>query len=443
MKSKIAVLLYAIISFYIFFNREEYRQIPFRSDPSGYYLYLPATFIYHDVEKLGFCPGVNKLYSLNRDYDFYGTTDQPGGKKLIKYAIGTSVFELPFFLIARLYCSIDRTCQDDGYSTPFTVAGYWGCFLWVSFGLYLLSLVLKKYFTDGVVAFTILCVAFGTNLYYYSSFDPAYSHPYSFVAVSLVLYFTERWFSTFKLKYMAWLGIALGLVIITRPVNIAVAIIPLLWQVYNFESLKARGRLFFQKKLQVAIAILLYLMVCFIQMGYWKAITGHWIYYSYVGEHFNFLKPMIWKGLFSFRKGWFVYTPIAFLAFTGFYFLWKKDKKLAVAPLVFFAVIIYIVFSWEQWWYGGGFGCRPLIDVLPIVALPLAAFIGYVFSIGKVTLKIAALAVIFFCIALNIFQTYQYSLAYIPWDRATGDYYWYIFGKTRFDPAKGEGFLLR
>jgi hypothetical protein len=31
---------------------------------------------------------------------------------------------------------------------------------------------------------------------------------------------------------------------------------------------------------------------------------------------------------------------------------------------------------------------------------------------------------------LNLFQTYQYSLAILPCERMTAEYYWHIFGKV-------------
>ena len=443
MKNKIVVLIYLFASVYIFFNRQEYKQNPLHADASGYYLYLPAIFIYHDIEKLGFYPEVSKLYHLNDSYIMYGLTDQPGGKKLDRYAIGTSVFELPAFFIARLYCNIDHTYPDDGYSLPFCIADYLGCILWVAVGLYILSLFLKRYFSDGVVAFTILCIAFGTNLYYYSVFNPASSHPYSFVAMSCVLYFTDSWFRNFKIKYIVGLGVFLGLTIITRPVNIVISVIPFLWQVYDLASLKNRIRLLLRYKLHVIFALFIFMIIAFMQMLYWKTTTGHWIYYSYEGEYFNFLKPRIWEGLFSYRKGWFVYTPLALLSFIGFFFLWKKNKALVIAPVLFFVCIIYIDFSWTQWWYGSGFGCRELIDALPVAALPLCAFIEYVLSLRNLTLKAERLAIIFFFIVLNLFQTYQFSLTYIPYERMTSDYYWLIFGKTRFNPDLYNSYLIR
>ena len=112
------------------------------------------------------------------------------------------------------------------------------------------------------------------------------------------------------------------------------------------------------------------------------------------------------------------------------------------ALAVFFLAFIYVVFSWEEWWYGGGFGCRPLIESLAFLALPLAAMTGYIFEspgkIKKATFSLVLLSIIF----LNIFQTYQYSMGLIHWGRMTKAYYWRVFGKVDFDRASNEQYLM-
>ena len=61
------------------------------------------------------------------------------------------------------------------------------------------------------------------------------------------------------------------------------------------------------------------------QMIYWKEMTGRWLYFSYGSdERFFFGDPAIIKGLFSYRKGLFIYTPLLLFAFAGVISLWLK-----------------------------------------------------------------------------------------------------------------------
>src|ERR1017187_9267648 len=99
MRSRLLILLFAVVSVFILFNKEAYKYNMFRWDASGYYLYLPAAFIYHDIGGLGFYDTVNKKYGMCDEGKMYAIFNGPEGKKNNKYPIGPGLFELPFFLI--------------------------------------------------------------------------------------------------------------------------------------------------------------------------------------------------------------------------------------------------------------------------------------------------------------------------------------------------------
>lgn len=410
-------------------------------DCSGYYLYLPAIFLYQDISTYQFYLAVNDKYVLTRGDNEYGLHKQPTGKMLNKYPVGTAVFELPFFLLAQVYGNNNDVYPADGYSLPYQIGTIFAYIFWTAFGLFVLRAFLKKYYNDTVVAFVLLCIALGTNLFYYTTFGAGMSHPFSFFLVACVLLLTDKWYTHQRAIHLYFLGAVLGWVIITRVINFAVIFIPLFWNIYDMKTLRARAKLLRNQWHRLAIATMCFLLVASIQMIYWKYTTNHWIYYSYEGEGFNFLKPAIWRGLFSYQKGWFVYTPIAFVAFLGFYSLWKQHKQLAPVLLLTMVVFIYLVFTWQQWWYGGGFGCRPLIETLPIIAVPMAALFTTVFK-RTLFAKLPFIIVTVFFILLNIFQTYQYDKVIIHWDKMTRKYYWAVFGRTTINHEKVDKYLM-
>jgi len=102
-------------------------------------------------------------------------------------------------------------------------------------------------------------------------------------------------------------------------------------------------------------------------------------------------------------------------------------------------VNIYIVFSWYQWYYGGGFGSRPMIESLAVLAFPMATVISYVLSL-RGALKPLVMGLIISLVGLNIFQTYQYSRGIIPWDHNNRAYYWRTFFNV--EHTKGDWDLL-
>ncbi len=100
------------------------------------------------------------------------------------------------------------------------------------------------------------------------------------------------------------------------------------------------------------------------------------MFYTYGDEGFFFSRPALLKGLFSWRKGWLLYTPMMALALTGFVFLKKRIPQAFWPLLIFTFANIWIITSWWSWWYGGSLGMRPMIDSYALLALPLAAFIS-------------------------------------------------------------------
>ncbi len=431
-KSKISLAFIAFMYVYIVFNISYWQdRITVNWDPSGYYLYLPAAFIYHDVGKLQFYPGITQKYSLNNHDISYGIYAQPEGMKLNKYPVGTGLFELPFFLVAHWYCiSLANTPHAiDGYSFPYMESVILAGVFWVIAGLYVLRRFLRRYFSEGATAVTLLLIAFGTNLYFYTVFNTGMSHPFSFALFCFLLSATDNWYRNEKKTNAILIGLLLGLIIIVRPTNAVVALLPLCW-IYT-GTFVDRLRFYKRQFPTIVTAFIVFVSVLMLQLSYWKYVTGHWVYFSYQEEGFDFGSPEIWKGLFSYRKGWFVYTPVAFFGVLGLVLLAKKHKRLAALISVYLAVNIYIVFSWHQWSYGGSFGARPLIEAMAIVAIPLAILIEWLFSRNKIAITIGASFVFVFLMALNTFQSYQLTNSLTAWDFTNRAFYWRTFGKLK------------
>ncbi len=109
--------------------------------------------------------------------------------------------------------------------------------------------------------------------------------------------------------------------------------------------------------------------------------------------------------------------------------LWFTDKKFRMPTLLFLAVLIYVTFSWQYWVYGHGFSARTLIDILPMLALPLGSLTDRLFRRSKGIARTAYTATIAGFILLNMFQSIQYSWDVISGGRMTATYYRRIFGK--------------
>ncbi|HTN47023.1 MAG TPA: hypothetical protein VL098_11800 [Flavipsychrobacter sp.] len=434
MKLKLVLAFVFSVFIYIIFNLNFWRDgKTLYWDKSGYYVYLPATFIYNDIGRLDFLDSLNPKYRLTGKYNDYGLFEQPTGKRLNKYSIGLSFFQLPFFAIGHLITVTWNEYPADGYSPYYMLLICISTAFWTIMGLWVLGKFLRRHVSTAITISILLLLAFGTNLYTYSSFDTGMSHTCSFFLMACVLNLTDNWYRSERKKWVVLLGFVFGWIFLVRPVNIICLLIPLLWQTET-ERLGNRPSFFFKNRSGIALAGVLGIGVAFIQLAYWKYVTGNWLTYSYQGEYFNFVQPYILDGLFSYRKGWFVYTPLALIASLGFFFRKRKYTSVLPALLSTMCVAVYVVFSWECWYYGGSFGCRALIEFLAVMAYPLAVFIEYCSSKGNLA-KITLSSVLVAMLLVNIWQTYQFHKGVIRYDNMTGAYYWRVFFKTSYTPA--------
>ena len=124
--------------------------------------------------------------------------------------------------------------------------------------------------------------------------------------------------------------------------------------------------------------------------------------YSYNNEGFNFLSPNLFNFIFSFKKGWLLWSPlILFVLILSVKSLFRESISLGLSFILPFSLIVYVLSSWWCWTYGAGFGQRPMIDFLPFIAIGVALFLNEFKRIN-----FAYFIVLPFCI-LSMIQSYQ------------------------------------
>ncbi len=390
-------------------------------DVKSYYAYLPATFIYHDLSLDFMAENPNKFGK------WIWPITTPTGKKSILTTMGLSVMYTPFFFIAHLVASVSPQFEADGYSLPYQYALAFSTFFYFLLGLFVLRKILLRYFSDGVVAFTLLAIGAGTNLFYYVSYEACMSHGYNFVLITIFIFFLEKWTDKITLKHTIFLGLLSGLIALIRPTNILIIILIPLWRVGSWGDFRNKIQLLLKKWPFILLMAAFFVLVWIPQFAYWKYVSGKFFYFSY-GERedtFFWSNPQIWNILFSYEKGWFVYTPLMLLAFLGLFGLIRKKLKLTVPILVYVAVMIYVLSSWWSWWYGGSFGQRSMVDFYGLMAIPLAAFIDS--GRRKKALKYITSILVVLLIAFNQFNIQQYRTMAISYWWMNKEGYWENF----------------
>lgn len=373
-------------------------------DGRGYYEYLTSSLLEHDLENQK--PDGRIILNVN-------------GKGINKYFFGTSILMLPFFVLGHLF-AILFDFNPDGYSLPYHAAMALAAVCYWMIGLFFLLRIFKEIGIYSPVSWLIIFgLTFGTNALYYITVDPTSSHVYSFAAISVWLFVVIRFLKSPKRSDVLLGALLLGLIVSIRPVNLLVlCFIPALYS-YSDHKISAFKN-FLLRPINLALLLLSFLALPFIQLFLYKIQSGSWLVWSYNNEGFYFLKPAWWSFLFSFERGWFIYSPL-FLLIIAALIIPCLRVRAHITWAFGFAAVVYVLSSWWDWRYGGSFGSRPMIDFYAIFGLIIGIWLHRL----STNFQLGSAAYIAAAISLNIFQTYQLHAGIISsWNMNFEKYTW-------------------
>jgi len=402
-------------------------------DVINYYQFLPAAFDYGDLS-LKF---IDNDISLLK-YNFWPHIS-PIGKYTNKMSMGLSFMYLPFYLIAQIHAYITNQ-PTTGFSPPYAFWLLFSSLFYVMVGLSFLRKTLLKYFSDVIVAITILSLFFGTNLLYYTTLEAPMSHSYLFSLFAIFIYYTIKWHEKINIKNSIIIGFLLGLISLIRPTDLIIGIFFIFYSIISYTTFTNKIKLFLSNWKFLLIICIFAFIIWVPQIIYWKYTTGSYFYFSYRNERFIFNNPQIIKGLFGYRKGWFTYTPIMLFAVMSIFLLLKKYKEFFLPIIIFTILNIYIILSWWCWWYGGTYGQRVFIESYAILSIPFALLLSYAIKFRCFT-RITIFSFLFILISHQIFQTLQFKHFIIHYDSMSKEAFWDSFLKIR-SSSKFESLLI-
>jgi hypothetical protein len=422
----ISVLICVFITTNIHWGKDKWQNI-IEADARGYYAYLPATFIFHDLNFTFYDSVEKQKHKTAFNYEY--RTFLENGKAVNKYFCGTAIAQIPFFLTAHLISKFNGN-EPDGYSRPYMLAITLAGIFYLFIGLWFLNKLLKLYnIKEEIRSLAIIAVLFGTNLFFYSVGEMGMSHIYSFAFISMFCYFIKKQFIKPEIRPIVISMLLLGIIFLIRPSNLLILIaLPFLAGDYypfflSFNTIK-------KDLVAFIIGFLSLLMIMFLHPLIYKISTGNFWVDSYPGEYFDFSNPHCFSILFSFKKGLFLYTPLYLLALSGIYFLFKKRKFEFYSFIAFFCVLVYVLSSWWNWWYGGSFSGRVFVEYLPLFAILLSILLQ---KASRKARRIVMIPLVVTLIVVCQFQTYQYRYYLIHWEEMTQEKYWKVFLSLKKD----------
>lgn len=413
-------LVFLVATYYTGFEK-----ILVMADGEGYYDYLPSVFIHHDINRHEASPAAQpEKFSRISSKGFY----LPAGEGMLvnKYPCGTALLQSPFFLYSW-FTHPAEPGPNDGYQDFYQESILYAAGFYLFLALFFLRKLLGSYgIGPWIILLSQLLTALATSVFIYTVHDPAFSHIYSFFAVTAFFYFTKTYFDKQTPAALFRMLFFLGLVALLRNFNlIAVFFVPFL--AGSFANLKQGILGAFRLWKALAGGLLACLALISIQSVLWYLQSGRFFIYSYGEERFYFSEPHLADILFSYQKGLFVYAPVLFLSLFGLlFFLARKQFYLFLCWTGFFLLLAYVLSCWWAWWFGGSFGHRAFIDFYAIFFLLFGLLMQQLNRVLRWLTAAAALA----CIPFTLLQSYQYHHFILHWSDMNEEKYWKVFLHT-------------
>ncbi len=388
------------------------------SDGKGYYAYLPAIFIYHDL-KFNFVEQYEYSYYPENRAAFKEFRNKVDGKSVNKYFPGMALVWLPFFLFGHAMAWLE-VFPRDGYSMPYQYAIAFSAFLFLWMGCRWIMRLLQKFGSNaGTASFLTFITALGTNLLFFTVIEPSMSHVYSFALIAGFSLFTYNFFHQYHPKWFVKSSFLFVLIFLIRPTNALIILLVPFLAGDNTTLLASFRRLKSERLSLIRVAVQTIILLS-VPVVLWYLQTGKPIVYSYDSEKLNLLNPHFFSILFSFNRGWFLYTPIAFISLFGLVNLFRENRYRFYWLSGFLLAFIYISSCWWVWYYASKCGQRVFIDLYAIVAVMLLFLLK---PIRRKVLTGIVTGLFVFLLLFNLVQFYQHTRWIFPPYNITGEIY--------------------
>lgn len=388
-------------------------------DGYGYYMYLTQLFQHQNLDfkqeelqqiQNTYCGGA-QVYQLHR---------RDNGNSLDLYHMGQAYLELPAYTVGHVFANMLGYPQD-GFSKPYHIAFLLNALFFIALGAYFLAKVLKLFFSDRLSALLLLLIYFGSNFWITAIHAYQLQHIYLFALIAILFYALLRFKENpGKNKFLYVAALTLGLISCIRPTHVLLGFLPL----FMLKGIFASKAAYWKSLLLFPLAGLL---VNLPQLIYWKTVGGSWLILNMHVEEVIIVDPHLLDFLFSYKKGWLLYSPVFLLLIPGFIQLYKQRRIIFWSIFTSVVCCIWIFASWECWWFAASFGSRAMVDLYPLLAIPLGFALIFLAKNRWTLGLLSGFLVLTF--VLSIIQSAQFTIRYLHTDRMTKAHYWYIFGK--------------
>jgi hypothetical protein len=365
------------------------------SDGRFYYAYLPSVVIDGDLD---FSNQISEHWGS--DFDAHLLDDRtPSGLVRNKYPIGFALTLAPAFLLGHLVALLSwGHIAADGYTWPYQIA----CLALIELLVWRILVLTDRLLTHRLgiaprpALLGLLVMALGTPFAYYACREPFMVHAVSalwctqLVTVAAGAPRGPAWFW----PRLAFCG---AMAIVCRPTNAHLAPVAVAG-VLMLVRTAGLGR---------TVLCLPLTMTALVPIGLqflaWRLLSGHWVYYSYGGEAFDWTHPALVETLLSSRHGLFFWSPMLLLAMVG---LVHVRDTLIRSWMLGGMLLWYANSSWHCWWFGDAFGGRSFLELSGLFGIGLAAWFARQDNRPWLSAMLAVAAIAFNVVLMALYITH-------------------------------------
>lgn len=374
-------------------------------DALHYYVYLRSLVYDGDLQ---FRNDYAALVTGQRDNDGPEWLEPTSTGHVRNYmSIGPAIVWAPLFLVVSGVVAIARFAGSsyplDGFGAPFQLSAFYSGIAAATAGAWLTFLACTRLFSRRPAIWATLAVWTGSSAIYYSAISPAYSHAASMLAAGAFVYvWVATRGETSAVRYAA-VGALGGFAALVRWQDVVFLAVPAVELVMTAFSEPRSGRNRAVRNLFICAATAL--AVFSPQLIVWQILYGRPIAIPQGASFMRWGSPHVVDVLFSDRHGLFTWTPLAAVAVSGLFWLWRKDRLAGAAMSLVFVLSLYTNAAVSDWWAGEAFGARRFVSCFPIFALGFAALLDRWRDRLQAMITISGVF-----IALNMLLLLQYQL---------------------------------
>jgi hypothetical protein len=311
---------------------------------------------------------------------------------------GVTLSILPFFAVAHLVANLTGF-ETDGYSAPYLIAILISSLVCLIIGLWFLHRVLTLWYPDYMATLAVLCIAFGSNLFYFFNIAPGSAHIVAFMLTSIFIYFTIQWHQDRDVRTSLILALTAGALALVRVPALWVFVFFFLYEVKGWRSFFYKMKLYRQHAGKLFVIAAVTFLMWFMVPVLCAWCSGTPLFEGCYPKGFPAITPTI----LGFRPGLLIYSPVLLFSLAGFFSLVGYMKKFLLPCLA--TVVLYMITAVILWTnQSAHIGYRTVIDMYPVLAMPFCALLSKMLNLGPFTRRLLYI-LLFVFIALNLYQT--------------------------------------